>query len=132
MSGRLVVNLVGDAEGGRLADSRLVDDPFTYGGVRICIALSFAAAEAGYDVELRGWIPRVTYDAFARATDASPRVGLPPRPPDPRDVVVIPEGWRDPLEYAQLALSPARVCAIRPGGARSLWLAVHERQLVAS
>jgi Glycosyl transferases group 1 len=109
MSDRIVVNLIGDAERGRLAESRLVDDLFAYGGVRVCISFAFAVAAAGGDVELRGWIPRQTYETFAGATDHAPKVGLAPRPPGADDVLVVPEGWRDPLEYAQLALSPAQL-----------------------
>jgi hypothetical protein len=109
MSKRIVVNLVGDAERGRLAESRLVDDLFAYGGVRVCMAFAFAVAAAGREVELRGWIPRQTYDAFASATEQRPLISLPARHPDNADVVVLPEGWRDPLEYAQIVLSPAQV-----------------------
>jgi hypothetical protein len=105
----IVVNLVGDAERGRLAESRVVDELFAYGGVRSCIALAFAAAELGREVELRGWIPRSVYDEYEAATGAAPQVGMGARIPERGDVVVVPEGWRDPLEYAQLAFSPAAV-----------------------
>ena len=109
MSRRVVVNLVGDSERGRLAESRLVEEPFPYGGLKVCVALAFAAAAAGHEVELRGWIPRVAYEAFASGASSVPQVRLPARPPEADDVVVIPEGWREPLEYAQLALSDAEV-----------------------
>jgi hypothetical protein len=105
---RLVVCLAGDADRGLLPESKLVDDRFAYGGVRSCSALAFAAASRGWDVELRGGVPRVLFEELRAATDAVPRVGLPPRAPAATDVVLVPEGWRKPLEYGQVALSPAR------------------------
>lgn len=105
---RLVVSLAGDAERGLLAESKLTDDVFPYGGVRVCMALAFAAAGEGWEVELRGAVPRVLYDELEKATSFAPSVELPARAPAASDVVVVPEGWRDPLEYARLALSPAR------------------------
>jgi hypothetical protein len=105
---RLVVCLAGDADRGLLPESKLADDRFAYGGVRSCVALAFAAASAGREVELRGGVPRILFDELSAATSAAPLVGLPPRPAAATDVVLAPEGWRKPLEYGQIALSPAR------------------------
>ena len=106
---RLVVNLVGDAHHGRLAESRFTDKPFVPGGELNCMQLAFAAAAAGHEVELRGWLHEPTFARFAEAVGASPRTDLPARPPEAGDLVVVPEGWQDPLEYLALTLSPARL-----------------------
>jgi hypothetical protein len=106
---RLVVDMVGDAGEGRLAESQFVDKPFAFGGEANCVALAFAAAELGYDAELRGWIHEPTFRRFEEASRAVPRVDLPAREPEPHDFVVVPEGWADSLPYLQLSLSPARL-----------------------
>ena len=106
---RLVLNLVGDADHGRLAESRFAGRPFVFGGELNAYELAFAAATAGYDVELRGWLHEPTFTRFAEAAGAAPRVGLEARRPESGDLVVVPEGWDDPVEYLQLALSPARL-----------------------
>jgi hypothetical protein len=106
---RVVVNLVGDAAHGQLAESRFVDRPFLYGGERNMYELAFAAAANGCDVELRGWLDRRVFYELAPDGEPAPRVELPSRLPSKDDVVIVPEGWRDPLEYARLLLSPARL-----------------------
>lgn len=109
MTQRLVVDTVGDPVDGRLSESALVSKPFVFGGERSCIALAFAAAQLDYEVELRGWIHEPAFRRFREATPAAPRVGLPARPPEAEDFVVVPEGWDDPLSYLQRSLSPARL-----------------------
>jgi hypothetical protein len=104
-----VVNLVGDPHHGRLAESRFTDKPFVPGGELNSMELAFAAAAAGYEVELRGWLHEPTFRRFADAAGAEPAVDLPARPPAARDLVVVPEGWDDPLAYLRLSLSPARL-----------------------
>ena len=106
---RVVVNLVGDAAHGKLAESRFVARPFLPGGEHNAYEFAFAAAVGGHDVELRGWLDRPTFDALAHEAGAAPQVELGARAPDARDLVIVPEGWRDPLEYARLLLSPARL-----------------------
>ena len=107
--GRLVVSLIGDPVHGQLAESRFVDRRFLPGGEHNMYELAFAAAAAGWPVELRGWLHRETYEAFRAAAGTAPSVDLEPRPPIADDLVVVPEGWRDPLDYARLLLSPARL-----------------------
>jgi hypothetical protein len=106
---RLVVDMVGDPVEGRLAESQFVDKPFAFGGEANCVALACAAAELGYETELRGWIHEPTFRRFQEASRAVPRVNLPAREPEPDDFVVVPEGWADSLRYLQLSLSPARL-----------------------
>jgi hypothetical protein len=106
---RVVVNLVGDAVHARLAESRLIERRFLYGGEDMLYQFAFAAARLGYDVELRGWIGRAQFERHAQQVGASPRIGLEARRPLPDDLVIVPEGWTDPLEYARLILSPARL-----------------------
>jgi hypothetical protein len=109
MDHRVVVNLVGEPAHGLLAESRFVERPFIYGGERMSMHLAFAAAAVGHEVELRGWLRREDFDACAAEVGVSPSVDLPARAPEPDDFVVVPEGWRDPLDYLQLSLSPARL-----------------------
>jgi hypothetical protein len=106
---RVVVDLVGEPAHGLLAESRFVERPFLPGGEHNMYELAFAAVANGFDVELRGWLERGAFERLADAVGSAPRVGLPPRLPQPDDLVVVPEGWRDPLEYGRLLLSPARL-----------------------
>jgi hypothetical protein len=108
-TGRIVVNLVGDAVDGRLADSRFVDRPFLPGGEQNLYEFAFAAAALGCEVELRGWLDRPVFERMAAGAGAQPAIDLPPRRPAADDLVVVPEGWRDPLDYLGLLLSPARL-----------------------
>ena len=109
MSQCLVVNLVGDAHHGRLADSRFAEKLFVPGGELNSMQLAFAAAAAGHDVELRGWLHEPTFRRFADAVGSAPRVELEARAPSADDLVVVPEGWDHALPYLRLALSPARL-----------------------
>lgn len=105
----IVVNLVGDPVHGLLAESRFVDRTFLPGGEHNLYELAFAAAQAGFRVELRGWLERRAFEAFQNALGIAPVVGLPARPPVADDIVVIPEGWGEPMDYGSLLLSPARL-----------------------
>jgi hypothetical protein len=106
---RLVVNLVGDAAHGQLTESRFVERPFLPGGEHNMYELAFAAAAAGFVVELRGWIEPRAFHRLRETLGAAPSVELPARMPTGEDLIVVPEGWQDPLEYARLLLSPAQI-----------------------
>jgi hypothetical protein len=106
---RVVIELVGDAHHGLLAESRFSDKPFVPGGELNCMQLAFAAAAAGHEVELRGWLHEPTFRRFEEAAGVAPRVELEARAPGDQDIVIVPEGWHDPVEYLMLALSPARL-----------------------
>ena len=79
---RLVVNLVGDAHHGRLAAARFADKSFVPGGELNAMQLAFAAAAAGHEVELRGWLHEPTFRRFAWAAGAAPAIDLEPRLPE--------------------------------------------------
>lgn len=106
---RVVVDLVGEPTHGLLAESRFVKRSFLPGGEHNMYELAFAAAQIGLDVELRGWLDRPAFERLAQGTGAAPRVELPARKPEHDDLVVVPEGWQNPLDYARLLLSPARL-----------------------
>lgn len=78
------------------------------GGERTLYELSVAVAATGRDVELRGLIAEGDLRELAAGAGARPKVDLEPRLPGPDDLVILPEGLRDPLPYARVALSPAR------------------------
>jgi hypothetical protein len=101
--------MVGDADHGTLAESRFVERPFLPGGEHNMYELAFAAAAAGRRVELRGWLDRPAFNRFRSVLRVAPEVELSARLPQADDLVIVPEGWRDPLGYAQLLLSPARL-----------------------
>jgi len=71
--------------------------------------IAFAAIEAGWDVELRGWIDRDVFDLMSTATNTSPRLPRESRDPAADDVIVVPEGHHDPLAYAGAWLSGAQL-----------------------
>ena len=106
---RVVVDLVGEAAHGLLAASEFVERPFLPGGEHNMYELAFAAAAGGFDVELRGWLDRAAFKRLENGAGVAPRVDLPARAPEPKDFIVMPEGWDDPLAYARLLLSPARL-----------------------
>jgi hypothetical protein len=106
---RLVVDLLGDADSGQLAASSFESRPFLPGGEHNLYELAFAAKALGWDVELRGWIDEPAFTKMANAVGVAPDVELPARRPLEDDLVVVPEGWQNPLEYARLLLSPARL-----------------------
>ena len=71
--------------------------------------LAFAAAATGYEVELRGWLERGEFARMHDSLGIAPFVDLPARRPHADDVVIVPEGWQSPFEYARLYLSGARL-----------------------
>jgi GT2 family glycosyltransferase len=106
---RFVVNLIGDAAHGQLAASGFEERPFLPGGEQNMYELAFAAAALGHEVELRGFIEPRAFERMRAGSGAQPTVELAARRPTGDDLVVVPEGWQDPLEYARLLLSPARL-----------------------
>jgi hypothetical protein len=66
-----------------------------------------AAAVLGYEVELRGGISEPDLEEICEAAGARPSTGMTARHPAPGEVVVVPEGWTEPMAYARVALSPA-------------------------
>lgn len=116
---RVVVCALGgeDADPRKLPASSLVARDIR-GGERTLYEIAVAVAATGREVELRGLIDEGALQRTARAAGAAPRVGLPPRLPEPDDLVVVPEGHVTPLPYARLALSPARpvVAVLAPPG----------------
>jgi len=83
------------------------DRPFISGGERSLYELAVAGAVLGLEVELRGDINRIIFEAVTSAAGAGPRVGLEPRRPDGADLIVIPE-TADKNLLATLVLSSAR------------------------
>ncbi len=79
------------------------------GGQQTLHELAVAAAAAGYEVELRGQLSIPLLDALADATGARPETPPQERRPDAGDIVIISEGGGDPLRFARVVLSPARV-----------------------
>jgi hypothetical protein len=106
---RIVVNAVGDPAHGFLAESRFIERPFLPGGEHNLYELAFAAAALGHEVELRGWLHRPAFERMAEKAGVAPTVEIRARRPTAEDLVVVPEGWRDPLDYGRLLLSPARL-----------------------
>jgi len=90
---RLVICSVAGAAGYlELPESRVGDTrAFISGGERSLYELAVAAASLGMDVELRGAINESILRTLTAAAGAGPTVGLDPRPPDPKDVIVVPE-----------------------------------------
>jgi hypothetical protein len=78
------------------------------GGERSMYELAFALAGLGHDVELRGRVSRPVYAELAQVTDRHPAVGAPSRRPLPGEIVLLLEGFVDPLVFASVALSEAR------------------------
>jgi hypothetical protein len=70
--------------------------------------LAFALAELGHDVELRGRISREVYTELAAVTTRHPAIDAPSRRPRPGEVVLLLEGFVDPLVFGSIALSEAR------------------------
>jgi hypothetical protein len=77
------------------------------GGVRTLHELAVAIAATGRDVEFRGRVSERELTPLVETAGAAPRVDLPSRLPGPDDVVIVPEGYRDPVQYARISDSPA-------------------------
>lgn len=104
----VVCSLGGNEDPWLLPASRQVERTWIHGGERSLYEFAVAAAAAGHGVELRGEIVHAALDPMASAAAAGVRTGLPPRRPKPGEIVVVPEGWTEPLQFARVALSPAR------------------------
>jgi hypothetical protein len=102
----VVCSTGGEAGPLELPRSVLVDTEIR-GGVRTLHELAVAVAATSRDVELRGRVSEPELAQLVDGTGAAPRVDLPPRPPGPQDVVIVPEGYRDPVPYALISDSPA-------------------------
>lgn len=106
---RVVVCTVGgERNPWHLPASSFVERLWIGGGERSLHELATAIAATGRTVELRGMVHRPTLDELSAAAGARPLVGLDARRPAADDLVIVPEGWAEPLSYARLALSPAR------------------------
>ena len=104
----VVCALGGDIDPWLLPEYRFVKRPWIGGGERTLYALAVAAASTGREVELRGDLLAPALDEMCDAAGARPLTGMGPRRPDRDDLVVVSEGWADPLSYARVAMSPAR------------------------
>jgi hypothetical protein len=109
MSQRVVVCASpGEEEPWLLPPSRSAERTWIHGGERSLYEFSVAAAKAGFDVELRGDIVHAALAPMIAATGASVLTDLPARRPESSDIVVLPEGFTDPVVYGAVALSAAR------------------------
>ena len=79
------------------------------GGPRSLHEIAVALAAAGHAVELRGSVHLGELAALTAAAGVEVEVPGEPRAIEPGDVVIAPEGVTDPLSWARLILSPARV-----------------------
>ncbi len=79
------------------------------GGPRSLHEIAVALAAAGHAVELRGSVHPDELAAMTAAAGVEVEVPGEPRAIEPGDVVIAPEGVADPLWWARLILSPARV-----------------------
>jgi hypothetical protein len=92
-----------------LPESRVGDDRrFPSGGERSLYELATAAATLGHHVELRGNISAPILETITTAAGAAPMTGMGPRPPEPGEIVVVPEG----------VFVPHLASAALPSGAR--------------
>ncbi len=78
------------------------------GGERSLYELATALAALGVQVELRGELSASVLATITEAAGARPIVGLPPRRPDPGEVVILPEGLPPSDLYLTCHLSGAR------------------------
>lgn len=105
----VVCTVLGRERRFELPRSSLQDRRLISGGERSLYELAFAAAAAGYEVELRGSLSATMFRELRRAVDGpAPSVDLEPRRPRPDDTVIVPESW-DVAGYAGPILSQARV-----------------------
>ena len=114
---RLVVcTTAAAAEPNLLPPGEFVERPWISGGERELHELAFAAAQAGREVELRGWLDRRLFDELVASTDArvAGRVTVPglARRPTNEDVVAAPDDHDDPLHYLRVWLSDAQLVLV--------------------
>jgi hypothetical protein len=70
--------------------------------------LATAVATLGHHVELRGDISAPILETITTAAGAAPVIGLSPRPPEPGEIVIVPEGVGVPDLVAAAVVSGAR------------------------
>jgi hypothetical protein len=80
----------------------------TGGGHLVMHELAVAIAATGRRVEVRGQFDFDELRALSDAAGATPELATEPHKPETGDVVVMPEGLRDPLDFGVVALSRAR------------------------
>lgn len=112
----VVCSVAGTHEPGELPESRFAERRRISGGERTLYELAAAAAQAGFDVELRGVISEPVYREITQhSAGPNPTVGLPARPATGEDLVVVPEGGLPPQTYASVCFSPARAVMLLLG-----------------
>jgi hypothetical protein len=104
----IVCTLGGDRNPWELPVSWFVGSRWIGGGVRTLHELAVAIAATGRPVELRGMVFKPALDELRAATGTLPLLTRESRRPTADDLVIVPEGWTDPMAYARLAFSPAR------------------------
>lgn len=85
------------------------------GGHRYLHELAVAIAATGRRVEVRGQFDFSELRALGAAAGAMPELPAEPRRPGSGDVVLMPEGFDDPLVFAIVALSEARAILLMLG-----------------
>lgn len=104
----VICTLGGDRNLWHLPRSHFTDRISIGGGERLLYELAVAVAATGREVELRGDLSEPVLAEMCRSAGVSPKTEMGPRLPESGDLVIVPEGWRDPAAYARIALSPAR------------------------
>lgn len=115
MSRVVVCSLGGTSEPWLLPASVPSDRARIHGGERSLYEFAVAAALAGHEVEVRGEIHRAELQAMAAAQGVEVLTGMPARAPAADDIVVVQEGWTDPIECARVTFSPARAILLLLG-----------------
>jgi hypothetical protein len=103
----VICTLGGDRRPWELPASEALRPTWIHGGVRSLHELAVAIATTGRTVELRGMVFKDALDELAAAAGARPATGLKARRPTADDLVIVPEGWGEPLAYARVAFSAA-------------------------
>jgi hypothetical protein len=84
------------------------DGGVTSGGHRMLHELALAIASTGRRTEVRGQFDLSELKSLSAAVGAAPELAAEPRRPALGDVVLMPEGFDDPLTFGHVALSGAR------------------------
>src|SRR4051812_13848056 len=108
-AGRVVVFIPCGETGWELPGAVPVDHGWLGGGRRTMHELAVAIACSGRAVEMRGEVHLTALEELAEAAGARPDLPELPRAPAATDTVIVFEGIEDPLLFARLAVSPARV-----------------------